>query len=526
MAHEWFVKRADSEQGPLSAAQMKQLASSGQIVATDLVRRADMGDWKQAGSIKGLFSDSPGNQQHGEQEPPQNTPERSGDNSGVDVGVKAKEGAKALGNSALLAGQLAAKQTELTTIKQSTLNTEFVKLGTLLFDNVQPTEGLQGIYGEIQALNSSIESLHAQSKQTPAAESFADKAKAIGNKTVIATKLKVAERDRRKKLAQLGETAFRQGHVPENYSSEKNKIEDLLARVEVLQSEISDIKHQLSAQTAEVAKAGRNLLYSTAVVASSAIFCAPIGLFLIWRHPTWEKPTKLKWVGISLACFFGFMVLGGVQRSASLRELASADQLWDNGNQVEAIEKYRALTEESFLPSSNRPRVYRRVIEFDCEHDNLESANTLIERANRLGVELTLTNPQAKSLQESVAQAAATAPQPAGSTSTAGAPLSAELHDVAILTTSDIAGRNLWNSITPNRFHQMLEAKARETGKGNILPIRFTAPQHHDDYTGVTTLVQDFGGDFWCGYVIDHSSPSKSTIRLVKVSIGDSVIEP
>jgi len=224
MAHEWFVKRADSEQGPLSAAQMKQLASSGQIVATDLVRRADMGDWKQAGSIKGLFSDSPGNQQHGEQEPPQNTPERSGDNSGVDVGVKAKEGAKALGNSALLAGQLAAKQTELTTIKQSTLNTEFVKLGTLLFDNVQPTEGLQGIYGEIQALNSSIESLHAQSKQTPAAESFADKAKAIGNKTVIATKLKVAERDRRKKLAQLGETAFRQGMSQKTTLQKKRRL--------------------------------------------------------------------------------------------------------------------------------------------------------------------------------------------------------------------------------------------------------------------------------------------------------------
>lgn len=112
------------------------------------------------------------------------------------------------------------------------------------------------------------------------------------------------------------------------------------------------------------------------------------------------------------------------------------------------------------------------------------------------------------------------------SSSNGGTSIPAELNDVALLTTSDIATKNLWGTITPNRFHQMLEAKARETGKGNILPIRFTSSQHHDDNTGVTTLVQDFGKDFWCGYTIDHSSSTKSTIRLVKVTIGGSVFEP
>lgn len=59
MAIEWYVKTNDKQLGPLSSAQLKELADRKRITTSTLVRRGDQTQWMQAGAIRDLFSPSP-----------------------------------------------------------------------------------------------------------------------------------------------------------------------------------------------------------------------------------------------------------------------------------------------------------------------------------------------------------------------------------------------------------------------------------------------------------------------------------
>ncbi len=55
MPSSWFIVKPDRELGPYTSAQIKQLASCGQLKAHDLVRRADRTKCVAAGKVQGLF---------------------------------------------------------------------------------------------------------------------------------------------------------------------------------------------------------------------------------------------------------------------------------------------------------------------------------------------------------------------------------------------------------------------------------------------------------------------------------------
>jgi hypothetical protein len=55
MASSWFIVKPDRELGPYTSAQIKHLASSGQLKTDDLVRRADQPKTVTAGKVQGLF---------------------------------------------------------------------------------------------------------------------------------------------------------------------------------------------------------------------------------------------------------------------------------------------------------------------------------------------------------------------------------------------------------------------------------------------------------------------------------------
>jgi hypothetical protein len=55
MANDWFIQVMGEEQGPLTAAQLKKLASNGTITADTLVRRGPTADWVLAERVQGLF---------------------------------------------------------------------------------------------------------------------------------------------------------------------------------------------------------------------------------------------------------------------------------------------------------------------------------------------------------------------------------------------------------------------------------------------------------------------------------------
>lgn len=51
----WYYTQADKATGPVSSAQLKALATSGQLQPTDKVRKEDMHKWVLASQVKGLF---------------------------------------------------------------------------------------------------------------------------------------------------------------------------------------------------------------------------------------------------------------------------------------------------------------------------------------------------------------------------------------------------------------------------------------------------------------------------------------
>src|SRR5207237_399004 len=59
MRQQWHYTRAGKQFGPVPAAELKQLASSGRLSARDLVWKEGMSEWVAAYKVKGLFDSSP-----------------------------------------------------------------------------------------------------------------------------------------------------------------------------------------------------------------------------------------------------------------------------------------------------------------------------------------------------------------------------------------------------------------------------------------------------------------------------------
>lgn len=53
----WHYARNGERHGPVTATQLKELATTGQLFPDDLVWREDMTEWRRAGSVKGLLSE-------------------------------------------------------------------------------------------------------------------------------------------------------------------------------------------------------------------------------------------------------------------------------------------------------------------------------------------------------------------------------------------------------------------------------------------------------------------------------------
>ena len=52
---EWHYSRGNEQHGPVSSAQLKEMATAGQLQPTDLIWKDGMPGWVAAGKIKGLF---------------------------------------------------------------------------------------------------------------------------------------------------------------------------------------------------------------------------------------------------------------------------------------------------------------------------------------------------------------------------------------------------------------------------------------------------------------------------------------
>ncbi|MSR45315.1 MAG: DUF4339 domain-containing protein [Phycisphaerales bacterium] len=59
VAHQWHYSKNGQTFGPVDGVALKQLASSGQLLPTDLVWKEGMPEWSSAEKVKGLFASTP-----------------------------------------------------------------------------------------------------------------------------------------------------------------------------------------------------------------------------------------------------------------------------------------------------------------------------------------------------------------------------------------------------------------------------------------------------------------------------------
>ncbi|PHQ34823.1 DUF4339 domain-containing protein [Rhodopirellula bahusiensis] len=452
MANQWYYSRENEKFGPFGDSDLRKMAVDGVLKPDDQIWKEGMAKWRTAGSVKGLFPQSAASPlRHKPGVVENDVPPQIYNN---------REETVSFGGSAKLASQLAAKQTEFTKIHQVLLPKEYHIIGQRTFETQFERETHESQFSEIEKLNQNIAELESAEATSPEAKTFTDKAKSLGNQAVIAGKLKTAHFQRRQKLIALGKSACAIGNVPQACLNEQENIGGLLERSGILQSEIDALRKEASA-------AGKSLMASTAVVASFACLCAPIGLFLIWRHPTWSKDAKLKWAGASLGCF---LLLGIIGQSKS-----KPDREWleYNGNKIST----EGLSDEKIADLKAKGATSTR-------SSDSESTN------------------------------------PSGSKS------DTDLNDIARGVAYRIKNENLWSSMTPNGFHLGLEEAVRAAGRADLLPLRATSTNNHDTLSNVTTIYMEYNKNFGVGFAIDHSNSSKSKMTCSKIWLDGATISP
>jgi hypothetical protein len=132
--------------------------------------------------------------------------------------------------------------------------------------------------------------------------------------------------------------------------------------------------------------------YSWPSVALLSVFCCPVGLYLLWKHPRWSTQTKRIWTGVWAACVILGALIDHAERKANSQELAQANQLWSDGKRDEAVQHYRKLAEKSWdkLSKDELPTVVNRLIDFDVEKGEEASARHWIEKSRDNEVALNL----------------------------------------------------------------------------------------------------------------------------------------
>lgn len=133
---------------------------------------------------------------------------------------------------------------------------------------------------------------------------------------------------------------------------------------------------------------------NVALIAASVVFCFPVGLFLVWRHPTWGRPVKWAWTGAVGLIFVGLVAIGLKSRLADRSALAQADAQWQAGDKAGAVSKYRPMLDR--LGRKEMALAYGRCIDFEFETGNGEAAKKLLAEATRKGVVPDASHPDAK----------------------------------------------------------------------------------------------------------------------------------
>lgn len=328
----WYIKRNGNEAGPFETAQLKQLAEKGKVKSDDLIRRDDQEAWHRAESVKGLLSERV-------EQPPSLNAEMDSVSSYTHSQTSEPRSSNSFGASAQAVGQIAAKKAELIQIQQVTLPEQFAKLGRKIFEGNRMKSEHEGLFAAIQQHYDALDRLTQQGEQQPSGTTIAEKAKSLGSKALIATKIKSEELQRRQKFIQLGEAVSEGQSIPDDCLSEKAGIDRLLQRQKQLSLEIDSVKVTLGRQNRGTSKGLLSWTSSRTLVAAAII----VGfLFLYGLRYRSRQSLEIDQQNLTLSTDTG----AGVPSGGGIEELLNAaNQITDAVREQGASENRRAIAQ-------------------------------------------------------------------------------------------------------------------------------------------------------------------------------------
>jgi len=128
----------------------------------------------------------------------------------------------------------------------------------------------------------------------------------------------------------------------------------------------------------------------------------PVGIYALWKNYRFSTITK----SIITAVFAFGLIFTFIAEQQAKDTISDANQLWESGNKIVAVQKYKDVIESNITAIDSRelPSTFQRVIEFDVENDNNSTAKYFIERAMDFDVPLAFSSVEANKLLAQVQQ--------------------------------------------------------------------------------------------------------------------------
>lgn len=275
MAAEWHYQKDGKKTGPISATELKSLASSGELLSEDLIWKEGMAEWKPAKSAKGLFDSA---ESHEASTVAKAITSQA--DSAVAKGRSFVENAK---GAAKKAAQYASKQAERTKLTTLTLPPVYQALGRHAFSSpVYRAEFLE----LFQQLDQVQEEQSDIKERTPLeTKSFGDKAKAMAGKAMDAAQTQKLLLRQSSLFGSLGKAVYDK-HESESGPQEFEKpIADALARLAMLDSELD---------TLSASKDGSWITPKRTAIAIGATMSGLLLIFmLMWKGGSSHSPPVL-----------------------------------------------------------------------------------------------------------------------------------------------------------------------------------------------------------------------------------------
>jgi len=304
-------------------------------------------------------------------------------------------------------GPLAAFRKEKVAITTTTLPDAYAVFGKKIYETSErlfsPDQRVV-----IQPLSKQLDALLVTFAQQTNTRQTVDPSKPASEWADGNTMAKATESQIRKKYSQLGKLAFNEGIHPANCENECFTVRALTNRLAELDRQIA--KHQMrrsaqtksradsqnvlgkvTAQSVELSEkavdAGSAFIFSSPVICTLAVLFPPLGLFLIWKHPTWGKFSKIRWASLSAACLLSLLMIGTTKKIVgnaihladfTVRSAGSAlyDLAADNGIIVRPEDK------PVWLAGSATPWKYEPIIDFSDAESEQQSKPVPAPSAN------------------------------------------------------------------------------------------------------------------------------------------------